>query len=422
MRLFILFASLLTLNAGAQVYSPQAQESNFKINAYFYSQEERDEDVWIEEADAQLAHTFALFQTPEMIKSYGLDANLVLGIGAIQIPTTYQILSSEEMDDGTVRVEYQATGKILLHNKVMKDLEKGGELKVPLPVRLDDFYLSKCTDPHYDTIGDFWYFYNPFKVGCSSLRKLPLADNFTIEVGSSTKRKLDLDMRLDLLRGDNDNGKVFRIDVIHGFDESSTSRNDDGRVHFKQFAEYLLEQGYQKTSVQRHKNRPLDRFTKTLKLKNGRTIEVEINSLLVDTEIESRTTTFAKFFQSAVNEADVIFYTGHSGLGGHLDVNSLEAKVGKYKFNPKKRQIFMFDSCSSYSYYLAPFRDEKSRAKIDVVTMGLASLFETSLVTLTTFVEELTDTKVEDKAWPQVLKKIESRMDGYTYLINVGGI
>lgn len=422
MRYLLLVLACLGTFSEAQVYGPQVEEFAFSVKSYFYSEENRDEDVWIEEAGLQLSHSFGVFQSPQTVRKYGLSFEKFSGIGALQFPIDYRIMGSEKQDDGTTRVMYAATGKILLQKDVADKVKGSQRLMLPLPVRLHDFYDEDCTDEHYFTRGDFWYFFDPFRSGCESLSKPPRADSFVLELRPSAKRDLDLDVRLDLLRGNNDNGELFRIDVIHGFSESSTNRRDEGRVGYRQFHNYLRGKGYHREVLQRYFNRPLVRFTKSITLANGKSIQVEINSLLVETGIESKTVTFANFLRQSVQEADVVFYGGHSGLGGNLDIPSLEKKAGGFKFNPQKRQIFIFDSCSSYSYYLAPFREQKTRARIDVVTMGLASLFDTGLSTLSTFISEFTNPKVEDTTWPEILTTVDERLNGVNYLINVGGI
>lgn len=421
---YILLALLAALNSvsEAQVYGPQVEEFNFSVKSYFYSHETRSSTAWKEEADLQLSHSFGIFQSAQTVRKYGLSSNRFSGIGAVQFPIDYQITGREKQEDGTMKVYYSATGKILLQKDVAAQVIDEGGLQLPLPVQLEGFYDVACTDPHYPSEGDFWYFFNPFQSGCESLSKPPRADSFVIKLRPSSKRELDMNVRLDLLRGNNDNGSVFRIDVIHGFESSSTSRLDEGRRAYRAFHKYLKDDGYKVEQKQKYFNRPLIQFTKLVELADGREIVVEINSLLVETGIESKTVTFAKFIRKSVEDADVIFYGGHSGLGGNLDIESLEYKAGGFKFNANKRQIFIFDSCSSYSYYLAPFREQKTRARIDVVTMGLASLFDTGLPTLKTFIEEFTNPDVEDRTWEEVLTEVDDRLGNINYLINVGGI
>ncbi|MFN7455308.1 MAG: hypothetical protein ACK5RO_11685, partial [Pseudobdellovibrionaceae bacterium] len=161
-------------------------------------------------------------------------------------------------------------------------------------------------------------------------------------------------------------------------------------------------------------------FTKEMTF-NGRPTLVEVRHLLTDTGAESRSTVFAKFFKKAVKEADVIIYAGHSGLGGNLDIPTLERKAGAFEFNPQKRQVFFFESCSSYSYYLEPFAAEKTKAKIDIVTNGLSSYFHTGPFVLEVFVTSILDETVKDTSWLEILRRMEAPLEGGSYLLNVGG-
>ncbi len=162
-------------------------------------------------------------------------------------------------------------------------------------------------------------------------------------------------------------------------------------------------------------------FTKSVKSKEGKVIQIRITRLLADTEIASKNVTFAKFFKNALEKADVVVYNGHSGLGGNLDIASLEEKAGKINFDPKKRQNFFFDSCSSYSYYLSLFESKKSRGKIDVITQGLQSYFWAEVPTLKALFKHLFDVN-KDPQWSDVLGTMEKVMDGQTQMLNVGSI
>ncbi|MGE0761954.1 MAG: hypothetical protein AB7N80_01620 [Bdellovibrionales bacterium] len=421
MRFFIGAFLLLPFGAGAQVYSPKASEYSFTIEARFVSSQ-NGVRKWRYEADRQLAHAFGTFHSPGTISGFGLDPDLIGGIGAIQAPVEYEIKETQAVGNGKRLVHYEASGKILLHKTVGERLIASGPLTIPLPLDVFNYYDQACTDEHYHLPSDFWYFFDVNREGCEYLAKAPFADSFSFKIRPSTKRKLDENLRLDLLRGNNDNGALFRIDVVHGFSDSSVDPLDMGREGFSSFNEYLIKNGYNEKVLSRHNNRPLHRYSKSLRLANGKTIEVQINSLLVESGAGLRTVTFAKFFKEAVQSADVVYYTGHSGLGSNLDIALLEKKAGGFKFNGKKRQIFFFDGCSTYSYYLDPFRDEKTRARLDIVTNGLSSLFNTGLTVLSTFLEQLTDPDLNDTTWPAVLGTIEDQLEGSSYLINVGGI
>ncbi len=421
-KLVILLGMFLGSMAQAQVYAPQGEEFSFRSEMYFDSSEESDEEVWLSQAESQISHSFGVFQSPRFVRSFNIPYEKVAGVGAVQFPVKIEIKKIELQEDGMSRVFYVVSGKILLHTNVVKALNEGRELSVPLPVQVENFYDIECTDEHYQSEGDFWYFYDPFRAGCGYLRKPPLSAEFKFELKPSVRRKLDMNVRLDLLRGDNDNGNLLRIDVIHGFDESSEDPEDVGRQGFEEFNAMLESKGFTQAVVKGYRNRPHLKFSKTIVLPENKIVQVEINSLLVETSISARTVTFAKFLRSSVNEADVIYYAGHSGLGGNLDLQLLEQKAGGFEFNPKKRQIFVFDSCSSYSYYLDSFRSEKTRARIDVITNALASLFDTGTSVLMRFLDEVLDGKVADKTWPEFLGNMEKGARGRSYLLNVGGI
>jgi hypothetical protein len=421
LSLALIFIVTSGANVHAQVYGPNAEERKFRLDAHFTSAS-NDMDSWLEEADRQFSHIFGVMHSPKLIKQFGLNPDYIGGIGAPLLPVEYSDVKGVRQADGSYLVSYRAKGKIILHTAVANELDTKKEIELPLPTDLENFYDKKCTDEHYDSFGDFWYFYDPYRRGCEKFSRPPLADTFTFKLAGGVTRKLDMNLRLDLLRGPNGNGDTFRIDVVHGFESSQTSRSDDGRVNFNDFNTWMGAQGFQLTKVQTHPTRPLNLWTKTLSLPNGKDVNLEVRSFLVETEITARAKSFAVYFKEAVENADVIFYAGHSGLGGNLDIPSLEEKAGGFKFNTGKRQIFFFESCSSYSYYLDSFRAEKTRARIDVVTNGLSSYFDTGHVMINGFMEVLFDETTTDTTWDEVLGKIESGLLGRSYLTNVGGI
>ncbi len=420
-------ATLMTLclitgaMAHAQVYGPNAEERKFTLDAHFTSTS-ADMDTWLAEADSQFSHIFGVLHSPKLVRQFGLNPDYVGGIGAPLLPIDFSQVKGAKQSDGTYLVSYRAKGKILLHSAAAAELDTKKELELPLPTDLENFYDPKCTDEHYDSFGDFWYFYDPYRRGCTKFSRPPLAETFTFKLAGGVSRKLDMDLRLDLLRGANGNGETFRIDVVHGFESSQTARQDDGRLNFIEFNTWLGTQGFALTKIQTHPTRPLNLWTKAMTLPNGKQISIEVRSFLVETTITARSKLFASFFKESVENADVIFYAGHSGLGGNLDIPSLEEKAGGFTFSTMKRQIFFFESCSSYSYYLDSFRAEKTRARIDVVTNGLSSYFDTGHVMLHGFLEALFDESVSDTTWDKVLGKIENGLFGRTYLTNVGGI
>lgn len=414
---FVAFSSV----SFGQVLGPSIQEVNFNYTAEFLTTDNESEAESLAQNHAQ--YLFGVLHSPALVRRFKLNPDLLEGVGSPRTERSFRILKFEKTADNKILVKYRVWGKLILHKKVAEEALMQGSIEIPLPVDLSLIYDNRCTDEHYDSFGDYWYFWDPLTLGtCQYLVKPPYSNLVKISVSKAPQVNSEVTPRLDLLRGDNGNGKLFSIYVIHGYAASSTQMEDEGRINFEQFNRHLKDKGFVEKIERKTQNRPLYVYTKTIPLVDGREIDVEIRHLLVETGIESRTLTFAKFFKEAVENADVIAYGGHSGLGGNLDILSLENKAGKFNFNRKKRQIFFFDSCSSYSYYLGSFSAEKTKSKIDIVTNGLSSFFHTSQIVLEGLLDSVLTEEKQDLRWIDILKAMESPLDGTSYLLNVGGV
>ncbi len=415
--LFLLF---IIAPVKAQVLAPSAMEVAFSFQSSFLM--EKFENLTPAEiAGIQASHVFGIFSSAEYIQSFGLDPDKVGGLGAPKKNMNIQILSTTPAD-GKIEVRYSSSGTFLFHKQVAQKLLKRGSLFLALPREPLNFYDQKCTDSHYSSVSDFWYFYNPFRKGCEYLYLAPAATPVQIQVKPGPIVSNKTSPRLDLLRAGNGNGSVFSIYVIHGYYESSRDPKDDGVRGFHDYNAFLRKMGFTEKTLRENTTWPLTIFTGSLSLKNGKTVDVEIRHALVESDAQSRNVYFAKFFKEAVENGDVVVYTGHSGLGSNLDIPYLESKAGAFKFPAGKRQIFFFESCSSYSYYLDYFRLQKTRATIDVVTNGLSSYFETSHDLLTMFTAHMLNPNGDNVTWLEILKDLESPLEGGSYLTNVGGL
>lgn len=421
-RLSIVLTFLLSVvSVNAQIMGPSVTEVKYSYTTTFQVPE--DNDLQDDEALANFhaSHIFGIFASPTMIHKL-VGANAVTGgVGGPRTQMKLKILSST-VEDGIVTIKYSNSGKMILNEKAAKKLIAKGSLDLPLPTNPYEIYDEKCTDEHYNSFGDFWYFYDPFRQGCTYLSKEPMATKVNIKIVENEVKKMDLTPKLPALRGNNGNGDLFSIYIISGYYEDGSDKEDPGFENFREIQQTFEDMGFKTKSKGINTNKPLNIYTKDIELDNGKTINVEVKHLLVDTGIETRSKVFAKFFKEAVEQGDLIVYGGHSGLGANLDIPSLEEKVGKFNFDPKKKQIFFFDSCSSYSYYLEHFAAEKTKSKIDIISNGLSSYFHTSNGVLFALMDRMLSTEDKDVLWMDILNDMENTLDGDTYLLNVGGI
>lgn len=413
---FLISPFFTVSQARAQVISPSARELVLSFDAKFIVQLTRDRDV-ATAIDDHSSHLFGVLHSPHWNSLYGLYPDLG-GIAAPRLPAKTEFISAIPIQ-GTQRlfqVHYRYVGVFLVHRKVAQDWLSSGTVTLPMPYKMSSIYNVNCTDPHYTTRGDYWYFYDPYREGCEYLLSEPYHRMVTMKVSAPTEPKREYRPDLGALRGDNGNGSVMKISIIHGFAESDRAKADEGRVGFEKLNRDLRSAGFIQEIVQKKFTSPLYIFRK----KVG-SIDVEIHHLLADTEIDARSDRFAQFFKESIETADVLMYLGHSGLGANLDIESLESRAGEFQFQPNKKQIFYFDSCASYSYYLELFRMQKRRSKIDLVTNGLSSYFTQSEAVLRRFLNALVFAK-DEATWLQILTDMEVPLKGDSYLLNVGGI
>jgi hypothetical protein len=177
---------------------------------------------------------------------------------------------------------------------------------------------------------------------------------------------------------------------MFGMDDNQKGRNplnsgDINAENYRDFRNYLLEKDY------KAKKWTAAEINKVAKTKNGALPFVETiqkgkivyRFFFGPSAIDEDSLAFHWFYKDALENSSIMIYGGHSGLGGHLDLDSIEANLGEaIKFNPKKYQILFFDSCTSYKYYNTAYFDRKVTAKdpkgsksLDIFTNGLSTFF-----------------------------------------------
>lgn len=286
----------------------------------------------------------------------------------------------------TIKYSYLYKGTAVVENGPMKTYP------ITIPVNPKTIYkkamvgnYNPCTDDHYQSEGDFWYFWSPERSGC----KLIKGKDYLI-INSKMTRIANSKLSYPEYQNLKDkNGKVS-IHILFGMDDPTTGRNplkskDINAYNYREIRNSFIKKGY---TSKVWTNTDISKVVKSL---DGEAPYVEtltkgifeVRFFFGPSGIDEDALGFHWFYKNAIETASIMIYSGHSGLGGHLDLESIEANLREeIKFNTKKYQIFFFDSCTSYRYYNTQYLDRKitnndplGTKKLDIFVNGLATLF-----------------------------------------------
>lgn len=293
-----------------------------------------------------------------------------------------KILSKEGT---TYTVGYKYKGTLVVENGP-KD-----NYPIFLPVNPETIYSASmvgshnpCTDEHYQSEGDFWYFWSPLRAGC----KLVEGKDYVVVKGK-IKRNPNTKVSFPEYQNLPDAKGNITIHVLFGMDDPKKGRNplkssDINAYNYREFRTYLLKQGYTAT---KWTDEEVAEVAKTLDGDAPFVETIQKNKIVyrffyAPTGIDEESLGFHWFYKDALENASVMMYEGHSGLGGHLDLPSIEENLGEKIHFSKRYQIYFFDSCTSYRYYNANYferkmtsTDPKGTKKLDIFTNGLATDF-----------------------------------------------
>lgn len=436
MRILCLIISLVTMTSvmasNDKYYGAQSVEAilSFKSKTLMTGDWSASKSEIKEQIDFQIQHLMGTFQAESFLNEFPHPG--VLG-------ETYKIknIKKKQTEEG-ILVTYNFEGKVAWSKKAFKN-SVTRKLPIKLPLDPNSIYelglvndFNYCTDDHYNSEGDFWYFWDPDKEGC------PLTTNSTdvlrikgqLKKLPSTKSSYP---EYDLLYGDNGNGKNVDIHLYIGYidEENLNLRVADKDDHAFLAMEYVEEelslQGYeltQKKDAFREYKTKVGKginfyrlYEKELKSATGKNVNVRVKILLSDTQVNSKDRTFHNHVTRGLEEADIFIYDGHSGLGGNLHLDYLppvQLKKNKY-------QIYFFNGCSSYPYFNGMFFRAKGGSKyLDIVTSGLPTYSDTAGPNMTSFIDGFT----RARAWSYqtIMRELEqSNAHNGTYLTGVNG-
>ena len=295
---------------------------------------------------------------------------------------------------GVYRAEYDYRGTIVL------TFGAESPYSIILPRNPDTIYAKAtvldsrsgrssfpCTDAQHSSEKYFWYFWWPYQSGCK------LEENVDFDVIQAQVQAMpntassypELERLLE-------NG-VVDYHLLLGMDDpgQSTDPSESRDINadtYRQLRRYLVSIGFDSHRWSEQEIRALVPEP-IWQMPHVETLSKQYPRGLVRVRMffgangSSGDRPFAFFFKDAIENASVLAYSGHSGLGEYLDLDLLGRYQGiEFKGNPNRYQIFFFNSCSSYPYYNSMFfdlkkteQDPRGTHQLDIVTNGLATLF-----------------------------------------------
>lgn len=306
-------------------------------------------------------------------------------------------VKTKKINEDLYEITYDYSGIIVLENGPTENYI------ITLPLNPDTVYRAglvgnsdrprnSCTDSHYQSEGDFWYFWNPYQYGCQLIK-----DTHYLEINASIKRFVNTTKTYpDYSRLVNKNNEI-QIDLYFGMDKPTGTidplkSRDINADNYRRLISELKRTGYSVEEVDfslfsEEVNSLKENFSLVNYVKKVKNQEKEIKIIIQiyfgPTGINEDSSGFHHLLKHTIENSSVFIYDGHSGLGGHLNLENIEyAQNFIIQFPIDKYQIFYFNSCSSYPYYNTQYfmrkkspDDPKGIYNLDILTNGLSTYF-----------------------------------------------
>lgn len=289
-----------------------------------------------------------------------------------------------EVGTGSLRVAtYTYSGTALVSSRA------GNTLQIKLPVNPATLPMTggdPCTDGHYRSAVDYWYYWSPLRPGCM----LNEGTDYKTVQARVARRANTVRTYPEYERLKDSNG-VIAISVFFGLADKRGAHHPEriknGDLNTWAAQSYLMSRdqlltgGYKRTARTGGED-PAYFFERFEKKKGGTTIRVAMyfgETGLNDLNVSG----FHKLFKEAIETRSVILYHGHSGLGSNLHLPRLSMRLGEISLPKDRYQIIFFNGCTSYPYYASMYFnakasrvDPKGTKNLDIVTNGMEGYFE----------------------------------------------
>jgi len=246
--------------------------------------------------------------------------------------------------------------------------------------------------PHDES---YWYYWRPETPGC--LDAVP-STKATATVSRVLPAGTVVFPEYDKLAADG------RIDVVVFFGMAESTADDDyGFILARQFERLLRPAGFTPAAA------PVGR--RHVRSHDGLTVTVDV---LTPAEFSGLgDDANAQHFRDAVNSHEVVVFNGHSMLGAS-DVWADERLYA----DPSRYQIFFYNGCLGYEYYVTPLLEGKGdAANVDIVTNVLSTPFSVFATTSGILVSMLVSRADEGGhySWQSILGQLNEDALGGAY-------
>lgn len=333
--------------------------------------------------------------------------------------TNIKVLKQSE---NTYQIFYSFVGTILIQRS------RSSNYTIVLPNNPDEVFQSAnsngynyCTDPHYLLEGDFWYFWNPFEQNCA-LRERTDFNYVKTKVQRIANIRIsypEYERLADPKTGFTTLSVFFGLENGYNHVPNPFHSRELNSINYREFRKKLTGVGFKSEVISQNEFSKLTNsrikmygYVERLSLQN-----VIIYLFFGPTGIQENSKTFHYFLKYTLENSSVVIYGGHSGLGGNLDLNTIEYyRSFKIKIPKNRYQIYYFNSCSSYPYYNTLFFDRKSSRfdmngtkNLDILTNGLSVYFQNLKLTSFALVEAVLNWNFNGKkiSYQSLAKMIE---------------
>lgn len=384
---------------------------------------------WVrEKIDGQLQHIIGYFQAESFTEQYKSKASL---------DDNYRIKYTEvKKSSGKIVVSYQYRGKAVFDKKLFARRDRI-KIDIKLPRNPDTIYAlgvvndeNRCTDEHYNSEGDFFYFWDVELPGCPLRGGHPavLVAQAEAELLPVTDRTYP---EYDKLYSGKKHAFIFIGYLDDEILPNRVSRRDAAYQIFKDVSQWLPTLNLRKVKELANVSGDIlagrgetsrggnlyQRYEGVVETSLGTEVEWNVHVLLADTSSSSEDETFRIMYARALETGSLVVYDGHSGLGGNLALDIMP----EFDFDKMDYQIIYFNGCSSYPYFKTPyFKAKGGSKKLDIVTSGLTTFDTTAFGNMQAFLYSFLAGKTP--SYQKIMKWVEESNGGEgTYLTSVNG-